>query len=126
MKSIIIYHNPDCGTSRNVLGLIRNSGEEPQIIEYLRNPPDKTTLEQLIVAMGITVRALLRKSGTPYAELRLDDPKWSDEELIQFMLQYPILINRPIVITPLGTALCRPSETVLTLLSNNTQLDTEN
>lgn len=116
MSNITIYHNPACATSRNVLGLIRNSGEEPTIIEYLKTPPDRETLRRLIAAMGIPVRALLREKGTPYAELGLDDPKWSDEQLLDFMIQYPILINRPIVVTPLGTRLCRPSETVLQIL----------
>ena len=116
MSNITIYHNPNCGTSRNVLGLIRNSGEEPTIIEYLKTPPDRDTLKALIAAMGVPVRAVLREKGTPYAELGLDDPKWNDEQLIDFMLQHPILINRPIVVTPLGTRLCRPSETVLDLL----------
>lgn len=116
MSNITIYHNPACATSRNVLGLIRNSGEEPRIIEYLKTPPDRETLRRLIAAMGIPVRALLREKGTPYAELGLDDPKWSDEQLLDFMVQYPILINRPIVVTPLGTRLCRPSETVLQIL----------
>lgn len=116
MSHITIYHNPDCGTSRNVLGLIRNSGEEPCIIEYLKTPPDREMLKGLIAAMGVPVRAVLREKGTPYAELGMGDPKWSDEQLIDFMLQYPILINRPIVVTPLGTRLCRPSETVLDML----------
>jgi len=116
MSDITIYHNPDCGTSRNVLALIRNSGEEPLVIEYLKTPPDRQTLVGLIAAMGMPVRALLREKGTPYAELGLDAPTWSDEQLIDFMGQYPILINRPIVVTPLGTRLCRPSETVLDLL----------
>jgi len=116
MSDITIYHNPDCGTSRNVLGLIRNSGEEPTIVEYLRTPPNHGTLEALIAAMGIPVRAVLREKGTPYLELGLDDPAWSDEQLIDFMLQHPILINRPIVVTPLGTRLCRPSEAVLDIL----------
>jgi len=119
--SITIYHNPACGTSRNTLGLIRNSGEEPTIIEYLNTPPDRKTLESLIAAMGIPVRELLRESGTPYAELGLGDPKWSDEELVSFMLEHPILINRPIVVTELGTRLCRPSEEVLELLPNPQQ-----
>ena len=113
---VVIYHNPDCGTSRNVLGLIRNSGEEPTIIEYLKTPPDRETLVALIRAMGISPRALLREKGTPYAELGLDDSKWSDGQLVDFMLQHPILIERPIVVTPLGTRLCRPSETVLDIL----------
>lgn len=116
MSHITIYHNPDCGTSRNVLSLIRNSGEEPAVIEYLKTPPDRDMLKALIAAMGIPVRAVLRDKGTPYAELGLGDQKWSDEQLIDFMLQHPILINRPIVVTPLGTRLCRPSETVLDIL----------
>ena len=116
MNPITIYHNPACGTSRNVLAMIRNSGEEPVVIEYLKTPPDRATLTALIAAMGVPVRAVLREKGTPYAELGLDDPKWSDEQLIGFMLQPPILINRPIVVTPLGTMLCRPSETVLDIL----------
>jgi len=116
MSTITVYHNPDCGTSRNTLGLIRNSGEEPRIIEYLKTPPDRATLERLIAAMGMPVRELLRIKGTPYQELGLADPKWSDDDLIGFMLQHPILINRPIVVTPLGTRLCRPSEVVLEIL----------
>lgn len=116
MSTITIYHNPACGTSRNVLGLIRNSGEEPTIIEYLKTPPDRDTLQALIAAMGVPVRDVLREKGTPYAELDLGNPKWSDDDLIGFMLQHPILINRPIVVTPLGTRLCRPSEDVLDLL----------
>lgn len=116
MSPITIYHNPDCGTSRNVLAMIRNSGAEPTIIEYLKTPPERETLEALIAAMGLPVRALLREKGTPYAELGLDDPKWSEAQLLDFMLQHPILINRPIVVTPLGTRLCRPSSTVLDLL----------
>lgn len=113
---ITIYHNPACGTSRNVLGLILNSGAEPRVIEYLKTPPDRATLTALIDAMGVPVRDLLRRKGTPYDELRLDDPAWSEAQLIDFMLQHPLLINRPIVVTPLGTRLCRPSETVLDLL----------
>ncbi len=116
MSTITIFHNPDCGTSRNVLGLIRNSGEEPTIIEYLKTPPDRDTLQALIAAMGVPVRDVLREKGTPYADLDLGNPKWSDDDLIGFMLQHPILINRPIVVTPLGTRLCRPSEAVLDLL----------
>ena len=114
--SITIYHNPACGTSRNTLALIRNSGVEPIVIEYLQTPPSRETLERLIADMGIAPRELLREKGTPYAELGLDDPKWNDEQLIDFMLQHPILINRPIVVTPLGTRLCRPSEAVLDIL----------
>jgi len=113
---ITIYHNPDCGTSRNVLALIRNTGEEPVVIEYLKNPPDRATLQRLIAQMGMPVRDLLRRKGTPYDELGLDDPKWTDEQLIGFMLAHPILINRPVVVTPLGTRLCRPSEAVLDIL----------
>lgn len=116
MSNITIYHNPACGTSRNVLAMIRNSGEEPTVIEYLKMPPDRETLKALIVAMGVPVREVLRVKGTPYEELDLGNPKWSDDELIGFMLQHPILINRPIVVTPLGTRLCRPSETVLDIL----------
>jgi arsenate reductase len=116
--SVMIYHNPDCGTSRNTLAMIRQSGEEPEVIEYLKNPPSRARLIELIRAMGIPVRALLRQKGTPYAELGLADPKWSDDGLIDFMLAHPILINRPIVVTPKGTKLCRPSEAVLDLLPN--------
>ena len=116
--SVTIYHNPGCGTSRNTLGMIRQSGEQPEVIEYLKNPPDRARLIELIAAMGIPVRALLREKGTPYAELGLADPKWSDHQLIDFMLDHPILINRPIVVTPKGTRLCRPSEAVLELLDH--------
>jgi arsenate reductase (glutaredoxin) len=116
--SVTIYHNPACGTSRNALAMIRQSGETPVIIEYLKNPPDRARLIELIRAMGIPVRALLREKGTPYAELGLGDPKWSDDQLIDFMLAHPLLINRPIVQTPKGTKLCRPSEAVLDLLDN--------
>lgn len=116
--TITIYHNPDCGTSRNTLAMIRQSGEEPEVIEYLKTPPSRERLKELIDAMGITPRELLRRKGTPYDELGLDDPKWSDEELITFMLEHPILINRPIVVTPLGVKLCRPSEAVLDILPN--------
>lgn len=116
MSNITIYHNPACGTSRNVLALILNSGEEPTIIEYLKNPPDRATLEALIAAMGMPARDVLRQKGTPYDELDLADPKWTDAQLIDFMLQHPILINRPIVVTPLATRLCRPSEVVLEIL----------
>lgn len=116
MNDITIYHNPKCGTSRNTLAMIRNSGIEPNVVHYLESPPDKRTLETLIAAMGKGVRALLRQKGTPYEELHLDDPKWTDAQLIDFMLEHPILINRPIVVTALGTRLCRPSEEVLDLL----------
>jgi len=114
--SITIFHNPACGTSRNTLALIRNSGEEPQVVEYLKTPPGKETLLELLAAMKMAPRALLRKKGTPYEELGLDNAKWSDEQLIDFMLAHPILINRPIVVTPIGTRLCRPSEEVLDIL----------
>ncbi len=116
MTHITIYHNPDCGTSRNVLALIRNSGEEPEVIEYLANPPDRATLDELLAAMDMPVRDLLRQKGTPYDDLGLGDSKWTDAQLVGFMLQHPILINRPIVVTPLGTRLCRPSEAVLNIL----------
>lgn len=116
MNDITIYHNPACGTSRNVLALIRNTGDEPTVIEYLKTPPDRATLTRLIAAMGVSVRDVLRRKGTPYDELGLDDPKWTDEQLIGFMLQHPVLINRPIVVTPLATRLCRPSEAVLDIL----------
>jgi len=116
--TVTIYHNPDCGTSRNTLAMIRQSGEEPEVIEYLKTPPNRARLIELVKAMGIPVRALLREKGTPYAELSLADPKWSDEELIDFMLAHPILINRPIVATGKGVKLCRPSELVLDRLDN--------
>lgn len=113
---VIIYHNPDCGTSRNTLGLIRNAGIEPHVIEYLKTPPSRAMLVALIARMGIPVRGLLREKGTPYDALGLDDPTLSDDALIEAMLREPILINRPIVVTPLGVKLCRPSETVLEIL----------
>ena len=116
--TVTIYHNPSCGTSRNTLAMIRHSGEEPEVIEYLNVPPSRARLVELIKAMGIPVRALLREKGTPYAELGLADPKWSDDELIDFILAHPILINRPIVVTGKGVRLCRPSELVLGLLDN--------
>ena len=118
MALVTIFHNPSCGTSRNTLALIRHSGVEPEVIEYLKTPPSTERLRELIAAMGIPVRGLLREKGTPYADLGLDDPKWTDEQLLDFMLQHPILINRPIVVTPRGTKLCRPSEAVLELLPN--------
>lgn len=116
MAEITIYHNPACGTSRNTLALIRNSGAEPQIIEYLKNPPTRQRLCALLAQMGIGPRELLRQKGTPYDELGLGSGDWTDEQLIDAMMEHPILINRPIVETPLGTRLCRPSETVLDLL----------
>ena len=114
--SITIFHNPACGTSRNVLGLIRQAGIEPVVIEYLKTPPSKEALRALVAAMGIPVRELVRQKGTPYAELGLDDPTLSDEQLLDAMLAHPILINRPIVVTERGTKLCRPSEAVRELL----------
>jgi arsenate reductase (glutaredoxin) len=116
--TVTIYHNPDCGTSRNTLAMICASGEEPVVIEYLKTPPSRVRLLELIQAMGISARELLREKGTPYAELGLADPKWSDTQLIDFMLEHPILINRPIVETAKGTRLCRPSEKVLDILPN--------
>lgn len=116
--TIMIYHNPECGTSRNTLAMIRQSGEEPEVIEYLKNPPSREKLVELIAAMDMTSRDLLREKGTPYAELGLGDPKWSEDELIDLMIAHPILINRPIVATPLGVKLCRPSEVVLDILPN--------
>ena len=116
--AVTIYHNPGCGTSRNTLAMIRQSGEEPIVIEYLKTPPTRERLKELIAAMAIPVRALLREKGTPYAELGLDDPKWSDDQLLDFMMAHPILINRPIVVTPKGVKLCRPSEHVLSILPN--------
>jgi arsenate reductase len=113
-----IYHNPDCGTSRNTLAMIRASGEEPTVIEYLKDPPSRERLQELIAAMGISVRSLLREKGTPYADLDLGNPKWSDDDLLDFMMAHPILINRPIVVTPKGVRLCRPSEAVLEILPN--------
>ncbi|CAM5325511.1 MAG: arsenate reductase (glutaredoxin) [Rhizobiales bacterium] len=117
--TVTIYHNPDCGTSRNTLAMIRQSGEEPEVIEYLKDPPSRERLVELIEAMGMTPRELLREKGTPYRELGLADPKWTDDELIGFMLRHPILINRPIVVTPLGVVLARPSEAVLDILPNS-------
>jgi arsenate reductase len=114
--SVTIYHNADCGTSRNTLAMIRQSGVEPIIIEYLKTPPSRDKLKELISAMRMPVRALLREKGTPYKELALNDPKWTDDELLDFMMDHPILINRPIVVTPKGVRLCRPSEAVTEIL----------
>lgn len=116
--SVTIYHNPACGTSRNVLAMIRQSGEEPEVIEYLKTPPTREKLQELIAAMGIPARDLLRRKGTPYEDLGLDDPALSDAELLDAMMAHPILINRPIVVTEKGAKLCRPSETVLEILPN--------
>ena len=116
--TVTIYHNPACGTSRNTLAMIRASGEQPVVIEYLKTPPDRERLVQLAKAMDMPVRSLLREKGTPYAELKLGDPKWSDNELLDVMMANPILIQRPIVETPNGTRICRPSEAVLDLLDH--------
>ena len=116
MTDIVIYHNPACGTSRNVLELIRNSGVEPHVIEYLKTPPSRDLLVEMINRASMTPRALLREKGTPYAELRLDEQSLTDEALIDAMMEHPILINRPLVVTPLGVKLCRPSEAVLDIL----------
>lgn len=116
MTDITIYHNPACGTSRNTLALIRNSGVEPTVIEYLKTPPPKAQLKVLIKDMGISVRALLREKGTPFEALGLADPKWTDDELLDFIGLHPVLMNRPVVVTPTGTKLCRPSELVLDIL----------
>lgn len=114
--TITIYHNPSCGTSRNVLELIRERGEEPQVIEYLKTPPSRDTLKRLVAATGGSVRHILRTKAAPYEELGLAETKWTDEQLLDFMEQHPILLNRPIVVTPLGTRVCRPAETVLEIL----------
>jgi arsenate reductase len=116
MPDITIYHNPACGTSRNTLALIRHAGIEPTVVEYLKTPPTRAQLEQLVRDTGGSVRALLREKGTPFAQLQLDDVKWTDAQLLDFIEQHPILLNRPIVVSPLGTLLCRPSEAVLEIL----------
>lgn len=116
MNEVTIYHNPDCGTSRNTLALIRNAGIEPTIIEYLKTPPDRATAVKLLKQMNMTPRQLLREKGTPFAELKLGESRWTDDDLIDQMSKFPILINRPIVITERGVKLCRPSEVVLDLL----------
>ncbi|CUX67011.1 arsenate reductase (glutaredoxin) (plasmid) [Agrobacterium tumefaciens] len=113
---IVIYHNPDCGTSRNTLAMIRNAGIEPHVVEYLKTPPSRALLEQLIDRMGISARDLLREKGTPFSDLGLSDTSLSDEQLVDAMMDHPILINRPIVVTPVGVKLCRPSEAVLDIL----------
>jgi arsenate reductase len=119
--SITIYHNPNCGTSRNVLALIRNSGVEPEVVEYLKTPPGRDMLIALVAQLGMPVRDLLRQKGTPYDELQLGNPALSDDALIDAMVAHPILMNRPIVVTPLGTRLCRPSEAVLDILPQGQQ-----
>ena len=116
MPEITIFHNPACGTSRNVLAMIRHAGIEPTVVEYLKTPPSREQLRELVAAMGIGVRALLREKGTPYAELDLGNSKWSDDELLDIVGRHPVLMNRPVVVTPLGARLCRPSEAVLELL----------
>lgn len=116
MTGIIIYHNPNCGTSRNTLAMIRERGIEPIVIEYLKTPPSRDELVKLIKASGLSVRQVLREKGSPFEELGLADPKWTDEQLIDFMMQHPMLINRPIVVTPKGVRLCRPKELVLDIL----------
>jgi arsenate reductase len=116
MDRVTIYHNPACGTSRNTLALLRHAGLDPEVIEYLKTPPGKEKLRELLAAMDLPVRGLLREKGTPYAELGLADAKWTDEQLLDFMVQHPILMERPVVVTPLGTKLCRPSEEVLEIL----------
>lgn len=116
MSDIMIFHNPACGTSRNVLAMIRNSGVEPTVVEYLKTPPGRDNLVELLAALQMPVRDLLRRKGTPYDDLKLDDRAWTDEQLLDFMVAHPILMNRPIVVTPLGTRLCRPSEAVLDIL----------
>ena len=121
MTDIVIYHNPACGTSCNTLALIRNSGAEPRIIEYLKTPPDRDELRSLLARMGATVRDVLRQKGTPYDNLDLGNPKWTDEQLLDFIEQHPVLMNRPIVVTPLGVRLCRPSEVVLDILPDPQQ-----
>lgn len=114
--TITIYHNPKCSTSRNVLAMIRESGEEAVVIEYLKDPPSREKLKELLAAMGMRPRELLRRKGTPYDELGLDDPEWTDDQLIGLMVEHPILIERPIVVSPRGTKLCRPAETVRSLV----------
>ena len=114
--AITIFHNPACGTSRNTLALIRHGGVEPMIVEYLKAPPSRTELAELIAALNLPVRAVMRRKGTPYDALNLDDPTWSDDQLVGFIVEHPILLERPIVVTPLGTRLCRPSEAVLDIL----------
>jgi len=116
MPDVTIFHNPACGTSRNTLALIRHAGIEPTVVEYLKSPPSKQQLRELAAATGQPVRALLREKGSPYAELGLSDEKWTDDQLLDVIVQHPILLNRPVVVTPLGTRLCRPSEAVLELL----------
>ena len=121
---VTIYHNPDCGTSRNTLAILRDAGIEPEIIEYLKTPPGRERLVELVAAMGMPVRDLLRRKSSPYDDLGLDDGKWTDDELIDFMVDHPILMNRPVVVTGLGTALCRPKEKVYALIGRQQPADT--
>ncbi|HEV3427928.1 MAG TPA: arsenate reductase (glutaredoxin) [Paraburkholderia sp.] len=116
MSNVTIYHNPDCGTSRNTLAMIRNAGIEPTVIEYLKHPPSRAQLVELIAQSGLSVRDVLREKGTPYAELHLDNPALTDDQLLDAMMAHPVLINRPLVVTPMGVRLCRPSEVVLDIL----------
>lgn len=116
MADVAIYHNPDCGTSRNTLAILRHAGIEPKVVEYLKTPPTKAQLKRLLTDAGMSVREVLREKGTPFAELNLADPKWTDEELLDSVGKHPILMNRPLVVTPFGTKLCRPSESVLEIL----------
>ena len=121
MSDVTIYHNPACGTSRNTLALIRNSGAEPTVVEYLKTPPDSAQIKGWLKTMGVSLREIMREKGTPYAELDLGNPTWSEEQLLGFIQQHPVLLNRPIVVTPLGVRLCRPSEVVLDILPNPQQ-----
>jgi arsenate reductase len=116
MSNVTIYHNPDCGTSRNTLAMIRNAGIEPTVIEYLKHPPSRAQLVELIAQSGLSVRDVLREKGTPYADLHLDNPALTDDQLLDAMMAHPVLINRPLVVTPMGVRLCRPSEVVLDIL----------
>ena len=116
MSTTTIFHNPNCGTSRNVLAMIREHGIEPEVVQYLKTPPTRETLQALATALGTSIRGLLRQKGTPYDELGLDDPKWTDAQLLDFMQEHPILLQRPIVVTPMGTRICRPKEVVNEIL----------
>jgi arsenate reductase len=122
MSEVTIYHNPNCSTSRNVLGLIRDKGVEPNVVEYLKTPPSRAELVEMVRRAGVSVRDLMRRKGSPYDELGLDDPKWTDDQLIDLMLEHPILINRPIVVTERGVRLCRPPETVFDLLPEGQEM----
>jgi arsenate reductase (glutaredoxin) len=117
LMPVTVYHNPACGTSRTVLEIIRSAGEEPQVIEYLKQPPSREELQAIIDRIGLPIRDIMRRTGSPYDELGLDNPKWTDAQLIDFMLEHPILINRPIVVTPTAARLCRPADSVRELLA---------